>query len=565
MIRVALTKLGAVVVTPSTSKEMRRLKRLKYLRWGKGNRAVARWTYLPDLRRDLPDIEMGGVAPVLREFVTRVREAHVGPDGEIDDVFGPEKPYGFQRDAIRFTLNMHRVLVADDVGLGKSIEAIGVMGILFARREITRAVLVVPAGLKQQWFEEVHRFLREDVIPGPVVVVTAGNKRGRHDLYGRSWSVLIINPELVRLDLSALARVTDIGLVVLDEASCIRNHTTSIARAMKVIWRRALYRMALTATPVENRLADLFSVFEWVDPSVFPSRSYFESRYVVFRNRPITVKTKRGREFTIRKREPVKYRKLREVRAKIGHRYIRRRVQDVGLELPSIVVSWDRITLPKAQRDVYEALRGQAQETLKGLRGAALKAPLQGLRQACNSTELVQTSTGKATSVKTKRLQELLDTELAGERVLVFTDYERFVRLLVRDIKPRPVAYTGKMNKRERQAALDSFRDDVRVMVATKAGERGHNLQHASVVVNLDLPWNPASLKQRLGRIRRIGSEASVIRMVNMIATDTVEDRLIARAIYGKRLLFESLFDQDELSEADPMSGMTGLQVGRLL
>jgi len=459
-------------------------------------------------------------------------------------------------------------VVKDHILTHNTIECLGIMLTAFRERSIKRAVLVVPAGLKHQWAEEIEEFALE--APDPVMIAVSGkNPRRRKQLYKKPWRVLIINPELVRIDEDSLREVANgVGFVALDEASCIRNEDSQIARVMKRLWASAIYKVALTATPVENRLADLWSIIRWVSPKAFLSRTYFDRHYIVWRKLRFKVKKRTGRTVTITKEEPLRYRNLREVESKIRHCYIRRRVSEVGKELPELVVQWDQLLLPKRQRAIYDAVKDKLEKKIKGLRGVALHAPLQALRQACNSTALVEKDRGqKHASVKIDRLRELLETEFTGEQVIVFTDYERFGRILKHELRAyRPVTYTGKMNRRDRQQAIDAFRlGDRRILIGTKALERGHNLQNAAIVVNIDLPFNPASVKQRLGRVRRLGSKHQTVRLWNMVVNDTVEERLIMRSLYAKRKLFEGIFESDELTDADPLERMVGGKLWDLL
>lgn len=328
---------------------------------------------------------------------------------------------------------------------------------------------------------------------------------------------------------------------------------------MKFLFGHCRFRIALTATPLENTLEDLFSIFEWVDKRVFISKEYFNKRYIVWRMRSFRVRTRRGGEVTVRKMEPVRFQNLQEVKVKIRPSYLRRLTSEVGQQLPDLVVKWDVVELGPSQRKVYEACRKDALIKLKNLRGSATLAPLQALRQACNSTALVMKGiNGKPLQVKVDRLKQLLRGDLSNDRVIVFTDYARFVELLMHELKEfKPVSYTGQMNKNARESAMANFKSGAsRLLLMTKAGERGHNLQMGSVIVNIDMPFNPAALKQRIGRIRRLKSEHAVVRVINMIAADTIEETLILRRIYGKRALFEAVFEEDELTAADPLSKM---------
>jgi len=122
------------------------------------------------------------------------------------------------------------------------------------------------------------------------------------------------------------------------------------------------------------------------------------------------------------------------------------------------------------------------------------------------------------------------------------------------------------MDKKQKARAINAFKvGDKRIIIATKAMERGHNLQNAAVVINADVPFNPASLAQRIGRVRRLGSQHDTVRMINLIAAGTIEETLIRRKIYSKRKLFENIFGDTEMSLADPIKKLNGTALRKLL
>lgn len=572
MIKIKAMPDGSVAVRVETAQDRAKVRSLKYLKHGR-NYSVTWWTYLPDLKRDLGtrakwDI---GIKPIMQQRVSQLAEYCKGDDAWVNTLFAENrKPYPFQMEGIHFGLNRERVLLADDTGLGKTIQTIGIMLGAFDRQDIQRAVLVVPAGLKMQWHDQIYEFGHEDCIPEGVLMISSGLKRDqRRLLYLRPWRVLIINPALLRRDYDFLKKAKGIDFAAIDEASCIKNAGTDTSEIINGLFGGARYKLALTATPIENGLVDLFHIFNFIDPKVFIDQSYFNKRYIQWKTRKMRVRRRNGQAFTVKKKEVLRYRNLAEVRQKIRPRYIRRRVKDVGLQLPDLIIRTELVPLPPKQMAVYRALRAEKKDELKNLRGGALIAPTQGLRQVCDSTELVtKIKKGKPAQAKVERIKELLNTDLAGEQVIIFTDFERFVRIMQRELRPFGcVSYTGDpKQKKNRQRAIDAFVcGDARILLATKAGERGHNLQNASVVINADLPWNPAALKQRLGRVRRLGSEHQSVRMINLVGAGTLEENLIMKKIYSKRQVFEDVFGEDELNENEYIERISAKDLWRLL
>lgn len=526
------------------------------------------WTYIPDLRRALGPGRFqfeAGSGGVLKRLMDRTTMRARGDDRRVLALFR-KPPHPYQLQGIHSAYNGERTLLADDVGLGKTIQSIGVILLGLARGTIKRALIICPSSVKHQWHGEIHDFAAE--APNVAVVSADAGPRWRATFWRSGWQVAIVNPELVLKDAKVLHSIgRTIDAVVLDEASNIRNPEALLSRTIKVLFARVRYKIALTATPVENRLADLRSVFEFVDRRIFPSVDYFNKRYVVWKARTFFIKNKRGRRIRVQKIEPAQYKHLDEVRFKIRPFYLRRRAKDVGQQLPELVVRWEEVTLSKAQRAVYDSCKADAAKRVDGLRGMALYAPLVALRQACNATALVVEG-AKPVSAKLDRLRELLATELAGEQVIIFTEFERWIRRLERELAEfRPACFTGAPEDvKRRRAEVEAFKAGHRqLLLATKAGERGLNLQVAGVVVNLDLPFNPASLKQRIGRARRLNSGHESVRVLNFIAKDTIEDKLIRRAVYEKRGVFEGIFGEDELTIADPIGGMTGATMRKFL
>lgn len=464
----------------------------------------------------------------------------------------------------------HLYVIEHGIVTHNSPQAIGIMVGAFARGLISRAMIICPASLKDQWYEEINKFVAPEFMPRKIVKLTPGDPDLRRLIYQSRWDVLILNPELILRDFKHVEKIiASIGLAVLDEASLIRNTESDISIAMRKLFVKTPMRIALTATPVENRLLDLYSVFSWVDRRVFLSFRYFCSRYVVWKTIKFKVKTKKGKKAKVTKRVPTRYRNLGEVKGKIRGCYIRRRAADVGVEMPGLVVKWDVLQMPPRQREVYEGLRGEARASMVGLKGAAIFGPLIGLRQACLSTALVmergvETKPGQ---VKVDRLRELLSTDLAGEQVVIFTEFAKFANILRKALSAfRPALFTGELGQSDRRSQMAAFLGGTRqILITTSAGERGHNLQVAGVLINADLPWNPAALKQRVGRIFRLKSRHKVIRIINLTCADTIEETLIRPRLYSKRQLFERLFRGDDLSEADPIGGLSSAAAAKLV
>lgn len=527
------------------------------------------WTYAADLRRELGDRLhfREGSADALRELTAEIERARFGNNDEVRAWFSAETtPRPFQMEAIHFGLARKRVCIADGVGLGKTVESLGIMLGTFARGLIRRAVIVVPASLRSQWFRELQQHSNPSVLPA-AVKLAVGPRPERLEIYKSAWQVLILSYEAVRADRAILVRLApSVGLVILDEASAIRNPGQG-TDAIFEVFAATPYKIALTATPIENGLHDLYSVLRWVDPKTFMSKKHFDTRYVVWKRQYYKVKMRIGKTFTRKNLVPKRYQNLIEVRAKMRPVFIRRTAQEVAVQLPAVTVTRELLELGERQRAVYDLVKERTKDEVKELHGEQLLAPLQALRQCCDSIELVAEGAGQRASVKVDRLLELLSGEFRGEQVLIFTDYERFARILERDLRAhQPVMFTGKMSRVDRGLALDLFtRGRRRVLIMTEAGERGLNLQVSGVIVLADIPWNPAAIKQRIGRARRIGSKHSVVRVRCLVAADTVEEKLILPKVDLKQQLSLDVVGADELSRTVPLEGLSGAKASSLL
>lgn len=568
MMTVTLRRSGAVGVKVTTRNERKFLHKIKYIK-STGDVGATWWTYLTDIRRDFPASRLKwdrSVKQNLKAIVGALRRSKQGDDAKVNSVFREgKKPYSFQMKGIHFALNTKRCLIADDTGLGKTIQTIGAMLVVLKENPAKKAILVVPSGLRHQWHEQIHEFGSDKDTPDNIIVIDAP-KATRRVIYKKNWKVMIISPNVLVRDYDLVRKqLKDVILVGLDEASCVRNPEAKITKVMGGMFKKIEYKIALTATPIENKLVDLWSILQFVDKRIFISNEFFEERYVQWSIMRFKVKNKAGREFKVKKRVPSKYINLSEVRQKISPAYIRRRVSDVELELPKLIINWEKVTLPQKQRDVYNACKEEVQ--LEGMRDEALYSKLQGLRQACNSTELIIKNDPRPSSSKIDRIKTLLETELYGEQVIIFSDYARFCEILAKKLRNFKVAlFTGNEKKATRRAAMQSFKDGTRrILICTSAGERGHNLQNANVIINADLPWNPARIKQRLGRIVRLGSNHKTCRMINFIALGTIEQSLILEKIYNRRALFEAVFKGDELTTADPLKGKAGKELRSLM
>ena len=438
-------------------------------------------------------------------------------------------------------------ILADDMGLGKTVQAIAM---LVSEREDTATdeigptLVVCPMSVVRQWSAEIERFA-----PGLRVHSHHGLGRLTGEALAhaaRSSDVVITSYDIAARDVDALAAV-EWDRLLLDEAQDVKNPATKRARALRRLPARR--RLAMTGTPIENRLGELWAIMDLVNPGLLGSREWFE------------------RTFARRIETYGDDAALERLRA-IVQPFILRRAKDspeVELELPPITIEKDYCRLTVEQASLYQATvdrwlpRIEEHEDRFGRRGAVL-AMLEQLKQVCNHPELLL-PTGRpldARSGKLERLVELLHEVPAGDKALVFTQYPGFDRLVphLAERLGRTVGFFhGRLNAGQREellAAFDHGDGPSLLVISIRAGGRGLNLPAANHVFHFDRWWNPAVEQQATDRVYRFGQRKHV-HVHSLICTGTLEERIDA-LLESKRELAEKVVagrSEDWLGELD--------------
>ncbi|MEU0408360.1 DEAD/DEAH box helicase [Streptomyces griseorubiginosus] len=422
--------------------------------------------------------------------------------------------------------------LADDMGLGKTITLIA----LHLHRQTDSAsagptLVVCPTSLMGNWQREIERFA-----PGTAVRRFHGPRR---DLDGLADGEFVLTTYgTMRLDAPRLADV-DWGMVVADEAQHVKNPYSATARELRTIGARA--RVALTGTPVENNLSELWAILDWTTPGLLGRLGTFRDRYA---------------HAVESGRDPAAAERLARL---VRPFLLRRRKSDPGIapELPPKTETDRAVSLTPEQVGLYEAV---VRETLAEIsaadsmarRGLIMKL-LTGLKQICNHPAQFlkeERPTIPGRSGKMELLDELLDTILAeGASVLVFTQYVRMARLIERHLAARglPSQFLhGGTPVGEREAMVGRFQEgEVPVfLLSLKAAGTGLNLTRAEHVVHYDRWWNPAVEAQATDRAYRIG-QTRPVQVHRLIAEGTIEDR-IADMLHRKRELADAVLGAGE-------------------
>jgi superfamily II DNA or RNA helicase len=464
------------------------------------------------------------------------------------------KLYPYQLEGVERFITHGRLLLADDMGLGKTTQAIAACHALLRSKKVRRGLLIVPAALKPQWVREWQ------ATTNIAIASVDGSPESRARVYRQPKTpFLVIGYEQLLKDLSLVHEFSP-DVVVLDEAQRIKNYATKTAVYVKSL--TPSYRLVLTGTPMENRLEELASVLDWVDDIALTPKWRLEPWHT-FREGDGAA----GRSGA---------RNLDTLRARMAPCMLRRVRREVLSQLPSRTDTRVPVPMTSEQQSEHDELI----QPIAALLATAARRPLRQpeflkLMSLLTTQRIISNGLGQLrfdevwpALERSRPEPALLEglfmpklTELRriirdvvleqGRKVVVFSQWRRMLRLaawslgdVLADAGHRAVFFTGAESPRQRTQSIVEFHDDPKtsVMLLSDAGGVGLNLQRAaSACVNLELPWNPAVVEQRIGRIHRLGQK-SPIDVYNLVTEQGIESR-IAVLIATKKALFGGLFD----------------------
>jgi superfamily II DNA or RNA helicase len=458
----------------------------------------------------------------------------------------PLLPY--QLDGIAFAAGAGRAILADDMGLGKTMQGIGVAELLAREMEIGKVLIICPASLKSQWRSEIDRFCNRDV------QLVHGAAAERQAQYGNGCFFTVCNYEQVLRDLLAIER-NAWDLIILDEGQRIKNWESKTSRTIKCL--RSRFALVLSGTPLENRLDDLYSIVQFVDDRrLGPGFRFFNKHRVVDE-----------------KGKVLGYKNLGQLRETLKPVLLRRTRENVRLELPERTIEFVRIAPSDEQLVMHQAhmqivaaiVRKKFISEMDLMR---LQKELLMCRMTADSTVLVDKQR-PGYSTKLERLDELFESlfEEEARKVIVFSEWTTMLDMIEPLLQKRKLAYVrldGGVPQKRRQELVHRFQTDAdcRLFLTTNAGSTGLNLQAANTVINVDLPWNPAVLEQRIARAHRMGQQQPVQVFV-LVTEGTIEESLLATVAAKKDLALAALDVESEVDAVDVASGMQELK-GRL-
>lgn len=434
--------------------------------------------------------------------------------------------YDYQVEGMLHLAFNGRALLADEMGLGKTVQAIAAAALLKECFGIKRVLVVTPASLKSEWEEQIRKFT---ALPAEIVY---GSRKQRLEFYRNSRAFfLLVNYEQVMLDYEDINRDFQPGLIILDEAQRIKNWKTKTADRLKRLQSR--FAFVLTGTPIENKIDELYSLVEFVDPSLFGSLFRFNRRFYNFDDD--------GKICGLKN--------LRELHELVQPVMLRRRKDEISEQLPARIDNNYFVPMTKEQSLRY----ADYELIVSRLAYAAQRRPLSPeemdrmqqalscMRMLCDSVYILDSKITEAPKVdELMRILNDLWEDGAERKVIVFSEWVKMLELVEEKLANGAIAYalhTGKVNQVKRRAEINRFKNDskCRVLLSSDSGSVGLNLQAASVVVNLDLPWNPAKLEQRIARAWRKHQQHTV-NVINLVAENTIEHRMLGTLDFKKGL-----------------------------
>jgi len=452
------------------------------------------------------------------------------------------KLFPYQVEGVAFLASNGRALLADDMGLGKTLQSITAAFWLHRYANVQKVLIICPASLKGQWAREIEKFT------GMQSQIVQGNAHKRLQQYRNNALFVIMNYETAIPDLEAINTMVAPDLIILDEAQRLKNWRTKIASCVKLISSK--YAFVLTGTPLENKLEELYSVMQIVDPEYLGPLWRFMADFHV----------------TDEKGKVLAYRNLSELRNSIAPVMLRRNRSIVSKQLPAMTKI--RIDVPMTNQQIgmhEEAMNaaGRLAEIAKSrpltpTERNRLMSGLQRARMACNAAGLVDKESKGA-----PKLEELrrLFTEIcidSGEKVVVFSCWKlmtTMIEQLTKEMKLGSVHLHGGVPSARRGELMQTFHEDdsVSVFIATDAGSTGLNLQCATTLINVDVPWTPAIIEQRNARIHRLGQSKNV-RIISLISNNSYEQRVLA-LVNSKQDLFNSTIIGDSENDVIAVGG----------
>lgn len=468
----------------------------------------------------------------IREKAKRENIVKTYDDEKLDNLLKVNL-YPYQKEGIRFAAKAGKAIIADEMGLGKTIQAIGTAELLRKEGLIGSVLVLCPTSLKYQWRSEIKKFTNAEVF------VIEGSHLKRKEAYNRPEPYKIISYNSAANDIKILGSLqTD--MLIMDEVQRLKNWNTQISRAARKI--ESDYSVILSGTPLENKLDELYSIVEFVD-------NFRLAPYYLFKDKHI---------ITDETGKVLGYKNLNDIGKKLSDILIRRRKKDVKLQMPERSDKNLFIPMTNEQKGMHQEWQNQVRllvlkwrkmHFLSDKDRKRLLLFLSQMRMVCDSSYILDQKTRYDTKVDecVNIISDIISEE--GEKVVVFSQWERMTRLIAKELEKKEIGFEylhGGVPSEKRKNLVDNFMNEPssRVFLSTDAGSTGLNLQSAATIINIDLPWNPAVLEQRIGRIYRLGQQNN-IQVINLVTPYSIEEEMLGKLRF-KTSMFEGVLDDGE-------------------
>lgn len=435
--------------------------------------------------------------------------------------------YEYQKIGAGFICAGQNVIIADQPGLGKTLQSLGATKL----RNAKKVLIFAPKTAKKTWNDEIKKWLNESS-----VVIVNGSPTQRQEQWEGDYKYYVANYHLLLRDLIHMKKI-DWDFVIADEATDVSNPEAKMTKALKKLQTR--YKVALTGTPISNTLKDIWSIIDWIQPKLLGTFSEFQKEYCI-----------KDKYNTI-----IGYKNLSKLRAKIEPYFIRRLKSQVLTELPPKTYediysefSPEELRLYIAiQEEILEDLKAMGMHDRKYLSQALVK--MLRLKQMTGTSELIN---GKNVSAKLEDLKELLKIILSGDdKAIIFTQFREMAIILMRELEEyKPLLIAGGVSEIERGSNQDEFNtnDTNKLLIMTSAGSRSLNLQRASYVIHYDLPWSISQTEQREDRAHRNGQKQNVT-IYRMLVKDSIDEYNLGVLNSKQNVSDRLLKDNDEADE----------------
>ncbi|MBA3604148.1 MAG: DEAD/DEAH box helicase, partial [Parachlamydiaceae bacterium] len=451
--------------------------------------------------------------------------------------------YSYQEDGMLHLAFNERALLADEMGLGKTIQAIAACELLRRLKGIRKVLLIAPASLKTEWEEQILKFtdLPSLLIQGP--------RHARLEQYKQDSFFYLMNYEQVRNDIDEIQELLSPDVIILDEAQRIKNWQAKTSTKIKKL--KSPYAFVLTGTPVENRIDEIYSLMQVIDPTLFGPLFRFNRDFYVFDEKGKTIGLKN----------------IDRLHSMLKDVLLRRRKSDVEDQLPERLVNFYFVKMEEEQRLRYSEYEDKVARLMAMTKSRPMRKEesdllqlwLACMRMLCD-TPYILDQTCKICP-KLSELEEILAQLLANKenKIIIFSEWVKMldlVQVLLKRLNIDFALHIGSVPQDKRRLEINRFKGDpnCRVFLSSDSGATGLNLQVANVVINLDLPWNPAKYEQRIARAWRKHQKRAV-QVINLVCEDSIEQRMIG-LLSSKQALADGVLEGiGNLAEMDLPSG----------